>query len=194
LARKRLLAAAAAVLVLVASLPLVLLGEAYRQRELRFPVLFGFDSLLEMRFITTRDATVELTRPPAGWNPNARRRVARLTCHPPRFPAMHLHDPYPDWEAYGFLELDLYLEGDRGASIAVLINDELVSGDHTDRYRGRFSLEPGPNQLRISLAEVRHAPESREMNMRRIRDVIFVAARPAEQITLYLAGLRLAPD
>ena len=55
-----------------------------------------------------------------------------------------------------------------------------------DRFHQKFILRPGWNDLRISLAEVRHAPAGREMDMHEIEGFGMFVIRQKRPLVIYL--------
>jgi hypothetical protein len=184
----RLLAVAA---VLLAFAPVVVTAEAYRRMNERAPVLFRFDSALELLFVRPRDATLELVRAPQDWSGFAGRRVGLLTFEPSRYPGLAIFEFHHDWERYGFLDWDLFLPGSDGVEVILRIDDVHSDGRYKDRFNVKVPLQPGPNRLRIPLAEVRVAPESRGMDMSAIQAVILYVVRPEAPLRLLIGDLKL---
>jgi hypothetical protein len=177
--------------VLSTLVPVAMMAESYRRMDGRFPVLFRFDSMLELPFVREYDASLELVRAPEAWDGYAGRRVGRATFRPARYPTLAISELRGEWEAYRFLEWDLFLEGDRGIDVILRIDDLDTGGCYKDRFNVKIPLRPGPNRLRVSLDEVREAPEQREMDMAAIRSIMLFVVRPETPVLLYLADLRL---
>lgn len=188
--RKRLRWIAVAIL-LSTLIPLALLAESYRRMEQRVPVLFRFDSALELPFVRRFDASLELVRAPDGWTEYAKRRVGRATFRPARHPALAIFELHRDWSGYRFLEWDLFLEAGRELEVILRIDDAKHDGRYRDRFNVKLPLRPGPNQLRIPLEEVREAPQGRSMEMERISTVILFVVRPEAPVSLYVADMKL---
>ena len=75
--------------------------------------------------------------------------------------------------------------------VYVRIHDVHHEGEATDRFSRRLTLMPGANPIAISLKDVKFAPETRAMNMRRVRSVMLFANAPEQAIELYLGDFRL---
>jgi hypothetical protein len=190
---RRFAAAAAMVLLLATFSPVLYMVEACRRQEARFPVLFSFDAATELTFGRCRNSTLQLVRPPAGWDPGGQRRVGRLTFQPAAYPSLMIRKPVGNWEGYGYLELDLFSAATDGEFIVLRVEDEWDRGVRRDRFSRKINLEPGPMHLRVPLSEVRAAPLTRDLDLKAIRSVTLYSARVKKPFTIYLANLRLTP-
>lgn len=188
---RRSLRALAVLAVVAAFVPVALTVESYRRMKERGPVLFRFDSALELPFVRPRDASLRLVRAPAAWTEYAGRRVGRVTFRPSGYPSLLIYEFHRDWEEYEFLEWNMFLPDDREVEVVLRIEDVWHDGRLRDRFNARIPLRPGPTRLRIPLRDVRGAPESREMDMSAVKAVIlFVALRDAP-VSLFVADLKL---
>jgi hypothetical protein len=107
---------------------------------------------------------------------------------------MKLYEPHPDWREFRHLDLDLFLDGTREAALVVRIDDLHHNNEYDDRFNRRFNLQPGPNHIRIPLADVRDAPKERQLAMDEIACWLLFAVRPEHPVVLYLADLELSRD
>lgn len=188
-ALERSLQALAAVLVLLAAVPL---GAAlYDESDalVRFPVLSGFESPFEA----------------SRWDGSARFRIDRTESRRGRaslrvdFDASAysrvslVHFP-GDWRGYSFLRLSVLVPDDGDLTLHIRIHDALhdAGGQRTrDRYDAAVVLRPGWNDLSVPLADAARAPEGREMDMGAVRGVgFFVMSLPSPR-TVYLDDVRL---
>jgi hypothetical protein len=191
---KWVLRAVASLILLAALSPVVIAFEVHRQRDSRFPYLFRFASRLELPLIRAIHATIELTAPPSDWEIGAQRYVGKVSCQAVRYPGVAFHEFHQDWGAFRYLDLDLYLAGEPGVTLVVRIEDDLENPTYHDRYNGSFDLQPGPTHLHIPLDEVRAAPKSHDLNMRRIKKIIIFVRKPGRPVTFYLSDLKLSGD
>ena len=189
---KWLMRAAAALSLMVALLPLAIGLEVYRQRAIRFPYLFRFASALELPLIRGNHASIELSSPPRDWKITERRNVVKVSFQATQYPGVVFTEFQPDWESFRYLDLDVYLEDDNEVKMAFRIEDDFENATYHDRYNGKFELQPGPVHLRIPLSDVRSTPESRELDMGKIKKIVIFIRKPERPVTLYLADLRLS--
>ena len=110
------------------------------------------------------------------------------------YSGISLHYFPGDWKGFTNFNFSVYNQYERQLQLHCRIHDALHGQNemrYSDRYNTIFFLKPGWNELRIPLAEVGKAPESRDMDMGRIKGVgFFVAAEPTPLI-LYLDNLFL---
>jgi hypothetical protein len=180
--------------LLLTLFPLLEQVEAHRRIRDRLPVLFHFDSRWELPFIVPRYTIYDLVPAPSGWPGFSQRLVARVIFRTRRYPGVTLLDFHGDWSGYDALELDLYLEDEQDVELALRIDDAQHDQRYRDRFNRRIPLRPGPNHVRIPVAEIRSAPEGREMDLGAIESVTLFAGRPERRITVYMADLRLVSD
>jgi hypothetical protein len=191
--RRHRLRGLAVVLLLSTLAPVASLGEAYRQRDAKFPVLCAFDSVFELRLVQTRATTIRIVHAPEGWEKYRSRRVGKLTFYPSRsrFPGARWYELRRDWGAYRYLELDLFLDGDRDSFIVLRIDDRAAAVEAGDWFSRRFPLHPGPNRLRVPLSDVRDAPKTRKLHLDSIARLILFSVQPVRPVQVYVADLRL---
>ena len=189
--RARWLVRSAAVLgLLLALAPVVLTAWAYRERDGAMPLLRGFDSTWERRFLDVANAAVDVTPPPAGWVRGRDDLVGRVTFSRVRWPAARFEECYPDWTPYESLVLDLYSESAGTHRLGLSVEDvEYASNE--DRFNLEFDLPPGPTTIRVPLAEVRSAPAGRELDLARVNNVFLFAFQPPESFAIWVDDLRL---
>jgi VanZ family protein len=84
---------------------------------------------------------------------------------PGQYPGITLWCPPPDWSIYESLALDVALDQGPPLDLVVKIQDRRHNNDYRDRFNGMFHLQPGKQTLRISLADVQSAPDSRLMRL-----------------------------
>ena len=64
-------------------------------------------------------------------------------------------------------------------------------GEHSDRYERPVEITSGWQEIRIPLSEVAAAPQTRRMDLSRIKKLQFFAVRPPQRRTLHFDDLRL---
>jgi hypothetical protein len=105
-----------------------------------------------------------------------------------------LDEPLPDWRDWQFLEVDV--EGLRPVPVRIVVrvHDRAYDLGFRDRYNEAFELPAyGRTRLRIPLATIRDAPESRPMNMAAIAGVgVYTVGRSQIADGFRLLEIRLA--
>jgi hypothetical protein len=188
---KRAVRWAAAFVVVASFVPVPLWIEAYRQRDAQFPVLSGFRSYWERKFIHVKSSGLVFAGPGSRWDRPTSDCVARWTGWTGSNPSIALRAPYPDWRDYGMLCIDLYSVHDSPVRISLTINDKHHNRQYTDRFTRGYEILPGPNEIEIDLEEIRTSPDTREMDMSAITGFIIYSRKPGEMFTLYLCEARL---
>lgn len=99
-----------------------------------------------------------------------------------------------DWRGYQTLRFSVFNPQETAFVLNCRIHDTLHRQhdmEFNDRYNHQFSLEPGWNDLVISLDKVRTAPKGRQMDMEHIESFgLFVVQQPKPQV-IYLDHVRL---
>lgn len=99
-----------------------------------------------------------------------------------------------DWRGYQHLRLQLYNPDSDALTLTLRINDrqhERDSNAYHDRFNRSFLLQPGTNDFRIDLADIKAAPATRTMDMQRVRRLGLFATDLAQPRNIYLTQLQL---
>ena len=108
------------------------------------------------------------------------------------FPGVSLYEPAPDWSGFKTLVLDVQNPARESLKLGVRVHDFKHKFQYGDRYNGHFDLAAGERRtLRISLEEIRHAPRTRLMDMRRISDITLFRGAPigSRQLRVFKVSL-----
>jgi hypothetical protein len=179
----------AAILLILASIPLAtaLSDEAIARHQ--FPTLSDFETPLE----TNR------------WEGDARYTVSRAVARRGKaslcvemgtalYSGVSLVYFPGDWRGYRFLTMDVQNPSQEEIVVTCRVHDRLhEAGEqrHEDRFNRTFRLSPGWSEIRIDLGEVARAPAGREMDLGRIRAVMLFAKNLPQRRTIYLDSVRL---
>ena len=104
-----------------------------------------------------------------------------------------LHFP-ADWRGFRWLLFSVYNPLTRPLELHCRLNDaqhRRARGPYSDRFNTKFNLQPGWNDLRISLDEAAAAPKGRRMNMAHIAGFGLFVVQQQEAIALRLDNVRL---
>jgi VanZ family protein len=141
--------------------PLVRMGQAYVQRNARFPVLVDFAARFEPVWIVGY-----------GTNRNVIRGALDVNFSGDGIPGVSLREPVPDWSGYKFLVVDVENPDAQVLNLGVRVHDRGHGQVFSDRFNRGFALAGGERRtLRIALEEVRRAPRGRLMDMGHISDI-----------------------
>jgi hypothetical protein len=166
-----------------------LVAYAYAERAAALPALCDFAGTWETHFVTASHAQFEYTslQRAGGGTVSA----GRITFEPARFSAFKLVEPYPNWAGYQRLRVVAQSELDRPIDLVLRIHDRGHDQRYLDRFNRSLTVLPGINEFVIPLAEIRSAPEGREMDLSAIRRLSLFAVAPEESFSLYLLELGL---
>lgn len=160
-------------------------------RNRMFPVINNFDSLLDTRFCSVRDAQLSVVPDPAGSHVPSGNRMARITFAPADFSTFVMEEPYPDWQGYSELEFLAYSDLQMPVTLVVRIEDERHNNNYNDRFNAAFMINPGINAIHIPLTEIENAPEARRLDMTAIAAFMIFAVSPPKSFSLYFDDFRL---
>lgn len=192
-----------ALLLMLAFVPVGRIASSYAQRDTAFPRLCDFDSDWEDPFIRLVEARLERIPRPDAWehgagSPGRRKpavagadKVARVTFQQATYPGFTIKEPFPDWRAYRDLVFEVFSKLPGPVELVLRIDDAHHNQLYSDRFNRTLTVVPGANVFRIPLAEVRSAPQSREMDMRHIAKVVVFAVEPPAPFSLDLDAFRL---
>jgi len=157
----------------------------------QFPVLadFGIPSeITRFTWSAWSSAVVERTGLP---DDNQRR--LRLSLSPGQYPGFSFEFFPRDWRGWGHFVIACTNPGDTPLLLTIRINDIAHNQEYTDRYNRTFSLVPGPNEIRVPLADVESAPRTRKLDLAHVGLVVAFAYELREPHELLIHQLRLAP-
>lgn len=183
--------AGALLAILATFTPVALWGGAYLHRNRAFPAILGFESFWERKFLKLQDTQLAIVSPPHGWKANQGDSVGELTFQPSTYPGFVIEEPYPNWVDYKFLSFEVYSELETTINISLRIDDIHHNGLYDDRFTRIFAINPGVNEIVVSLNDVKYAPARRTMNMSAISAFYLYAYKPGKTIVLYLDHFHL---
>ena len=160
------------------------------QSHIQFPVLFDLSSPFEMtrwrgQWVRYESSEYE----------NAK--VLHADFLPAKYPTL-IFDHFPrDWSGYKHIEIVAYNPVHDDVSLYIRIHDFAhfeKTSHYGDRYNNKLRLKPGWNTLKIDLEDIRLAPRDREMDMRRIHQLMLFFPNLSSPKTLLIREIRLAND
>lgn len=99
-----------------------------------------------------------------------------------------------DWKGYQQLKFSLFNPNLQTVKIKLLITDQVYDRsqpDSEDRFEKWLMVEPGLNEFVIDLAEIKDAPNEREMDLGRVVGVDFYMYEQSEPVNLYFNKIEL---
>jgi hypothetical protein len=154
----------------------------YRQRQRMFPILVDFTRGYDRYFVRQQHAVIGPAAMPKRWMKFSGETAMQVRLlQSGQYPGIELIEPSPDWTAYSTLLLDLTNPGPTDLALTLRIHDVAHTQAFTDRFNGPLLLRAGARELlRVSLADVRLAPEDREMRLEAIDGMVLFAAEPIQ--------------
>lgn len=173
--------------------PALLWAIAIADRNNQIPLICGFETYWETKFMQPAHSTIERVPKNNIWPTAPGDYIGKIYFDTTvwSYPTVGVQEPYPDWQKFSFMHFSMYSLEDTVIPLYVRINDRLHNESYMDRYNAEFELRPGENKYTISLQDVRKAPVRRLMNMSAIRDIKFFTAPPAKGFYAYIDDIRL---
>jgi hypothetical protein len=168
--------------------PLAHVSAAYIERDTQFPTIFEADNTFGRKLIRLQNARYEVAVAAGSNNTHA-----EITFLDAPWPGVAFHDLAPDWTAYQALIVDLAVDGEAPLRINLRVHDLVHRRNQAfgDRFNRTYDLPPGRHILEISLDDIRVAPQSREMNMTEIAELILFGSDADAGRSFRLYNIRL---
>lgn len=175
----------------VSSWDLIELAWRYGMRAAAFPVVVDFDSRWQQPFLSLPRADLTTVPAPREWRSKAGQTVAELSFPHERWPGVTVREPYPDWNGYRTLRVQIFSPNNQVVPLTFRIDDAKHNQEHRDRFNRTVNIEPGLNDISILLEDVRKAPADREMDLGAVSQIILFTNMPEEPLSLYLSDVWL---
>jgi hypothetical protein len=150
----------------------------------RFPVLSDFETLFELS--RWRDVhQLQVVNQPVRHGS----RSMRVQLSTNKYSGTGLFYFPHDWSGYQWLNFSVYNPEESTLSLHCRIHDRLHKKHgqvFADRFHQQFVLDPGWNDLRVSLADVRQSPAGREMDMHKIEGFGIFVVKQSRPLVIYL--------
>jgi hypothetical protein len=173
---KRVLGALALLGIAATMAPLAWSAAAYRNRQVRFPVLAEFSSSLDLYFWQDSMPNFELRRLPREWARVRNESALYVPLPNARWPGIELTEPVPNWSAYRSFCADVINSAPSALPLNLRVHDRAHNQKMSDRFNLSFDVAPASRKiLCVPLTSVRNAPETRAMDMKHIAGVILFA-------------------
>lgn len=118
-------------------------------------------------------------------------RSLRLEIGPGPYPAATLTWPSRDWSGHAALTFDAYLDPGPPMDLVVKVEGRGMAPRYEDRFHRVVRLNPGPQRVRIALADVERVPSGRRLDLRQVGRLEFFAVDLRSPRVVYLDDLRL---
>ena len=181
----------AVLLFSIAFIPFVTIVLAHVHRKAQFPVIIDFESILDRSFLATSEADLDLVEPPPQWSEDSSAHVGKWNMAPGHLSAVTVQYPYPTWEGFELLQIDLFSTLQEPLSVTLRVDDVQHNFEFNDRFNAELTINPGLNHVKIPLADIKNAPLGRQMDMSSIASIILFAPASEERRFLYLDNIAL---
>jgi hypothetical protein len=182
---------AAGLLIVPSCSPILEMHDCYLQHQ-EFPLLSSFERTRELHTWYAHEATLDTS---VIWATHGAKslRVRGLTGT--KFPGANFSEPVANWQSFSALELDVFNPGGTPLTLRITVSDEAHANSgyaHTDRFADSVELPPGKHvPVRIKLADVQSAPESRQMDLSQINSLNLFVQSPESDFELMIDNVRL---
>ncbi len=186
--RRRLGRLVLVVLPLSALWPATAYGCARWRAERNFPLLGGFERVLDQRVWAFNELAVRRTRHHAT---QGRFAVCLEVAAPAQYPGAFLVAGPHDWRAARALAADVFWSATEPREIWLRVDDDLPSPAYSQRFQATFLLQPGSNQLRVPRTDLARTSGGGPLNLAAITQCgfFFCGGHPGDM--LYLDNVRL---
>ena len=179
-----------ALLLMISLYPLanVLVDEVKMKNE--FPVLSDFESPTQLSRWDVKQANLSLNKHHVQQGEYSLQAIFL----PDAFPDITLQHFPRDWSGYKNIKFSLYNKAQDPVVIELKIYDEdhmKYGYQYTDRFNRELLLQPGWNNISISLNEIFNSPEKRMMNIARIKSFSLFLKDVTSPVTIFLDDLKL---
>lgn len=163
------------------------------QRALtQWPVLANFEDRVQLsRWSSTGDARLSIAKPAA----NRTRPTMKVDFGTSQYAGANL-DYFPrDWSYYQQLTIEIYNPATSPLKITCRIHDRLHSlstaQQHEDRFNRSYQLQPGWNEINITMQALLAAPSQRPMDIESINNLQLFVSRLDSNATVYIGRIYL---
>jgi VanZ family protein len=121
------------------------------------------------------------------WTPADRARVGRVTFRAGHNnPRMLINNPFADWSDYQTLVFTVFSPEPAAFEVVLRIDDMDATVATTDRFHRRLTIAPGHNEFRIVVDDVRLSPETRELDLGALENVVLFMDQPERDHHLFV--------
>ena len=169
---------------------IILLGVVDKYRNV--PVLVDFDGLVNTNvYKPMNGAAVTIASAAGAWSDN-QSDVAEIHFKPGHlWPGIELLEVFADWRAYEFLDLEVYSLESETLRLTLRVHDKAHNNEYADRFNREFMIQPGLNQLSVSLDEIKNAADSRQLDLSTIAGLIMFMTETEQLKRVQLDNIRL---
>ena len=164
---------------LVAMAPLMWCIAAYAVRAANFPVILHNTSRLDLYFVSKESGNISAVPMPAQWLQRNDSPAIRVAIDQGQYPGLHVTEPYPQWNTYRTLAIDITHPGDAKLTIVVRVHDRKHNDEYNDRFNREITIAAKTRTVfRVPLNDIQRGPKRRMLDMDAIADLNIFALGP----------------
>jgi hypothetical protein len=190
--RRLALLLAAVSLFLVATWPLIRIGNMYLERDAAFPDICSFESGWESYLYHAQYAKLSVEALPPPWNENDGH-AARVRFYPHPASALVIQGLYPDWSGHDHLAFTVYSELDQPLNLVLKLEDTGHRFATTDEFEFGFNAKPGVNRFELPLSQLEAGAGGARLDTTRMCHLILRATDVEAPQAVYIDDFRLVP-
>lgn len=156
-----------------------------------FPILADFETPYELDRWDTMLADLSVDDSTVRYGEKS----MRVDFEPGEYPDISLINFVSDWQGFEILKFSVFNSSDQARRMELKIYDwqHLQSGyEYEDRFNRELSIEPGWNDIVVTIEDIRQAPKGRDMNMSDIATFSLFLHKLEQPLTMYFDSLRLS--
>jgi hypothetical protein len=167
-------------------------ARAYLHRADHYPVVAVFSEPIDLYFVATRGAAMDLVNLPKPWAMRADERALRIRSNAGQAPTVQVVEPSPDWRGYSTIAADVTNPAREPLRLTMRIHDAFHSNEHNDRFNQQVVLPPSSRTtVRVALSSVESAPRDRTLDLSRVAGVMFFGKAGTDPTEFYLSAIWL---
>ena len=179
------------ILLTLSQLPLILHSSDWLRSLQEFPVMADFEHAAHAhRWDKGEIDTI-------GNTSRQRNHVLKVNFSTDKYSNLSFDRFNGDWQSYDSFSYRIYNPYEAVLPLTLRIHDgkhQFNNWVHSDRYNQRLTLQPGWNDFKIALDDLRNSPRGREMDLSNIDNVLFFTSKLNAAITLYFDDVKLLKE
>jgi hypothetical protein len=184
----------AVVAVTIVAAPVAHLAFVYCQRWQQLPELVTWNSPAGYHFAKPNSADLRVMYLPPELAATGERVLEVKPRRAGRWVGVSIEEPWPDWSGYAWLTIEVVNPNDRPLALLLRINDRAHNNEFDDRFNRRFAVAARERAvLEVPLSEVQVSPKSRQMDLKKVAQLIIFQDAERGAYPFYLHSARLEP-
>jgi len=168
---------------------MVMIDNTYMRDE--FPVLADFETPFELSRWDSNLAQLSLTQEPVRYG----HKSLRVDFLAGEYPDITLQEFLSDWRDFKSIRFSLFSSLNQPIQMELKIYDRQHAAsryDYEDRFNRELIINPGWNDIEVSMKDVQRAPDSREMDLAHMAALSVFVDELRQPAVFYFDALRLS--